>query len=111
MRRKEWLHGWLLVHAPMSFILLIVTAWHALVTKGHVRPGETILVMGTGGVSIFALQFALMAGARVLATSKSDEKLERVRALLAGRLKLISSRNVVWMRSSWPLTSASFSRV
>jgi NADPH:quinone reductase-like Zn-dependent oxidoreductase len=58
-----------------------VTAWHALVTKGHVRPGETILVLGTGGVSIFALQFALLAGARVLATSKSDEKLERVRAL------------------------------
>jgi NADPH:quinone reductase-like Zn-dependent oxidoreductase len=58
-----------------------VTAWHALVTKGHVRPGETILVMGTGGVSIFALQFALMAEARVLATSKSDEKLERVRVL------------------------------
>jgi NADPH:quinone reductase-like Zn-dependent oxidoreductase len=58
-----------------------VTAWHALVTKGHVRPGETILVLGTGGVSIFALQFGLMAGARVIATSKSDEKLERVRAL------------------------------
>ncbi len=52
-----------------------VTAWHALVTKGHVRPGETILVMGTGGVSIFALQFARLAGARVIATSKSDEKL------------------------------------
>ena len=58
-----------------------LTAWHALVEKGHVRPGETILVMGTGGVSIFALQFGLIAGARVLATSKSDEKLERVRAL------------------------------
>jgi NADPH:quinone reductase-like Zn-dependent oxidoreductase len=58
-----------------------VTAWHALVTTGQVRPGETILVMGTGGVSMFALQFALMAGARVIATSKSDEKLERVRAL------------------------------
>jgi NADPH:quinone reductase-like Zn-dependent oxidoreductase len=58
-----------------------VTAWHALVTKGRVRPGETVLVMGTGGVSIFALQFALLAGARVIATSKSDEKLERARAL------------------------------
>ena len=58
-----------------------VTAWHALVTKGRVRPGETVLVMGTGGVSIFALQFALMSGARVVATSKSDEKLERARAL------------------------------
>jgi NADPH:quinone reductase-like Zn-dependent oxidoreductase len=58
-----------------------VTAWHALVTKGRVRPGETVLVMGTGGVSIFALQFALLSGARVVATSKSDEKLERAREL------------------------------
>jgi len=58
-----------------------VTAWHALVTKGGTRPGETILVQGTGGVSIFALQFGLLAGARVIATSSSDEKLERVRAL------------------------------
>jgi NADPH:quinone reductase-like Zn-dependent oxidoreductase len=57
-----------------------VTAWHALVTKGRVRPGQTILIMGTGGVSIFALQFAHMAGARVLATSKSHLKLEDVRA-------------------------------
>jgi len=46
-----------------------------------VQPGETILVMGTGGVSIFALQFARLAGARVIATSKSDEKLERAQAL------------------------------
>jgi NADPH:quinone reductase-like Zn-dependent oxidoreductase len=58
-----------------------VTAWQALVTKGQVRAGETVLVQGTGGVSIFALQFGLMAGARVIATSSSDEKLERVRAL------------------------------
>lgn len=58
-----------------------VTAWHALVDKGRVRPGETVLVMGTGGVSIFALQLALLAGARVIATSKSDEKLVRAREL------------------------------
>src|SRR5262249_40360548 len=58
-----------------------VTAWHALVTRGRVRAGETILVQGTGGVSIFALQFGLLAGARVLATSSSDDKLERVLAL------------------------------
>jgi NADPH:quinone reductase-like Zn-dependent oxidoreductase len=58
-----------------------VTAWQALVTKGQVRAGETVLVQGTGGVSIFALQFGLMAGARVIATSSSDEKLERARAL------------------------------
>ncbi len=58
-----------------------VTAWHALVTKGQVQQGQTILVQGTGGVSIFALQFGLQAGARVIATSSSDGKLERVRAL------------------------------
>jgi NADPH:quinone reductase-like Zn-dependent oxidoreductase len=58
-----------------------VTAWHALVTKGRVRPGQIVLVQGTGGVSIFALQFGLLAGARVIATSSSFEKLERARAL------------------------------
>jgi NADPH:quinone reductase-like Zn-dependent oxidoreductase len=58
-----------------------VTSWQALVTKGRVRAGETLLVQGTGGVSIFALQFGLMAGMRVIATSSSDEKLERARTL------------------------------
>ncbi len=58
-----------------------VTAWQALMIRGQVEPGQTILVQGTGGVSIFALQFAQLAGARVIATSKSDEKLERARAL------------------------------
>jgi NADPH:quinone reductase-like Zn-dependent oxidoreductase len=54
-----------------------VTAWHALMVIGHVQPGDTVLVVGTGGVSIFALQFARLAGARVLVTSSSDEKLAR----------------------------------
>jgi len=58
-----------------------VTAWHALVTKGDVQAGETVLIQGTGGVSLFALQFAGMRGARVIATSSSDEKLARVRQL------------------------------
>lgn len=58
-----------------------VTAWHALFTKGRLRAGQTVLVLGTGGVSIFALQFAANAGARVIVTSSSDEKLERARAL------------------------------
>jgi NADPH:quinone reductase-like Zn-dependent oxidoreductase len=46
-----------------------------------VRPGDNVLVLGTGGVSIFALQFAKAAGARVIATSSSDEKLQRAKAL------------------------------
>jgi len=58
-----------------------VTAWHALITAGNLKPGATILIQGTGGVSIFALQFATMVGARTIATSSSDEKLERVRQL------------------------------
>jgi NADPH:quinone reductase-like Zn-dependent oxidoreductase len=58
-----------------------VTAWHALIENGRVAPGETVLTIGTGGVSIFALQFARLAGARVLTISSSDEKLARVRAL------------------------------
>ena len=58
-----------------------VTAWNGLVTAGGVKPGDTVLVQGTGGVSLFALQFARLAGARVIATSSSEEKLDRVRAL------------------------------
>ncbi|NMO18088.1 NAD(P)-dependent alcohol dehydrogenase [Pyxidicoccus fallax] len=58
-----------------------VTAWHALFTRGAVRPGDTVVVQGTGGVSLFALQLARMAGARVLVTSRSPAKLERAVAL------------------------------
>ncbi len=59
-----------------------VTAWNALMVAGRpIKPGDTVLVLGTGGVSMFALQFARAAGARVIATSSSDEKLERVKAL------------------------------
>jgi NADPH:quinone reductase-like Zn-dependent oxidoreductase len=58
-----------------------VTAWNALVETGGIRPGDSVLVQGTGGVSIFALQFARMAGARVIATSSSDQKLARVREM------------------------------
>ena len=49
-----------------------VTAWNALVETGGIKPGDTVLVQGTGGVSLFALQFARLAGARVIATSSSD---------------------------------------
>ncbi|MFS8112901.1 NAD(P)-dependent alcohol dehydrogenase [Rhizobium jaguaris] len=58
-----------------------VTAWQALVTEGHIRAGDTVLVQGTGGVSLFALQFARASGARVIVTSSSDEKLERAKVL------------------------------
>jgi len=58
-----------------------VTAWRALVTDGKVKPGERVLVLGTGGVSLFALQFAKAAGATVIATSSSRDKLDRLSAL------------------------------
>jgi NADPH:quinone reductase-like Zn-dependent oxidoreductase len=58
-----------------------VTAWNALVTHGGIKPGDSVLIQGTGGVSLFALQFARMLGARVIATSSSNAKLERVRQL------------------------------
>ena len=58
-----------------------VTAWNALFGGRALQPGETVLVLGSGGVSVFALQLALAAGARVIATSSSDDKLARLRAL------------------------------
>lgn len=58
-----------------------LTAWNALVNAAHLTAGETVLIQGTGGVSIFALLFAKAMGARVLGTSGSDAKLERARAL------------------------------
>jgi NADPH:quinone reductase-like Zn-dependent oxidoreductase len=58
-----------------------LTAWFALFETGKLAPGETVVVQGTGGVSIFALQFAAAAGARVIVTSSSDDKLARAKAL------------------------------
>ncbi len=58
-----------------------VTAWNALIASGAIKPGDTVLTMGTGGVSLFALQFAKMNGARVIITSSSDEKLKRAKEM------------------------------
>ncbi len=56
-----------------------VTAWHALVSAGQIKAGDDVLVLGSGGVSLFALQIATMSGARVLAISSSDDKLMRLK--------------------------------
>ncbi|PWN63715.1 zinc-dependent alcohol dehydrogenase family protein [Chryseobacterium viscerum] len=53
-----------------------LTAWHGIMEKGDLKPGTTVLIQGTGGVSLFSAQFALMAGAEVILLSSSDEKLE-----------------------------------
>ena len=58
-----------------------LTAWRGMFVEGNVKAGDWVLTQGTGGVSIFALQFAKAAGARVIATSSSDEKLERLKQL------------------------------
>jgi NADPH:quinone reductase-like Zn-dependent oxidoreductase len=58
-----------------------VTAWNAVVTSGHVRPDEWVLALGTGGVSIYAMQFAKLMHACVIVTSSSDAKLSRAREL------------------------------
>lgn len=58
-----------------------LTAWNTLFCAGQLKAGDTVVVQGTGGVSMFALQFARMAGARVIATSSSDAKLEQARQL------------------------------
>ena len=63
-----------------------LTAWRALFVDGATTPGSTVLVQGSGGVSVFALQFAKAAGARVIATSSSDEKLAKLKALGADEL-------------------------
>lgn len=63
-----------------------LTAWRALMADDSLKPGDSVLIQGTGGVSIFALQFAKMAGASVIATSSSDEKLERLKAMGADHL-------------------------
>lgn len=68
-----------------------LTAWRGLVVNGKLKAGDIVLVLGTGGVSIFALQIAKAMGATVIATSSSDEKLDKLRAL--GADHLINYRN------------------
>lgn len=80
-----------------------VTAWRAVVTDGRVKPGATVLVQGSGAVSLFALQFAKAAGATVIATSSTAEKLERLTAL--GADHVINYRdNANWGEAALALT-------
>jgi len=58
-----------------------LTAWNALSVSGRLRAGETVVTQGSGGVSVFALQIAKLCGARVIATSSSNEKIEKLRFL------------------------------
>lgn len=69
-----------------------LTAWRGLVVDGRLKAGETVLTMGTGGVSIAAIQIAKLMGATVIATSSSGEKLDRLRAL--GAVYVINYREL-----------------
>ena len=75
-----------------------LTAWNALFEAGDLKPGETVLVQGSGGVSIFALQFALAAGARVLAITGSGAKVGRLERLGAERV-IRYEREPEWSRA------------
>jgi len=80
-----------------------LTAWRALFTEGGLKPGDTVLLEGTGGVSIFGLQLAAAAGARPIITSSSDAKLEKARAL--GAVGTVNYRsNPEWQHNVLALT-------
>ncbi len=75
-----------------------LTAWRALVTDGNVRPGDVVLVQGTGGVALFALQFAKLLGAYAIVLSSSDDKLARAQALGADEV-LNYTKEPAWGRT------------
>lgn len=94
--------GW--SHAEASTLTTAgLTAWRALMADDSLKPGDTVLIQGTGGVSIFALQFAKMAGATVIATSSSDEKLERLKAMGADHV-INYRRDPLWGETALALT-------
>lgn len=70
-----------------AFVLNFLTSWHMLVTRAQVRPGDTVLVLAAGsGIGIAAIQILRLAGAHIIATASTDEKLQRARALGADDL-------------------------
>lgn len=103
---EEWL-----VNAPQTLtdaeastlVCAGLTAWFALIERGGLRPGETVLVQGTGGVALFALQIAKAMGAEVFVTSSSDEKLAAAAALGADRG--INRNKEDWVEAIYRLTN------
>ena len=80
-----------------------LTAWRGMYVETRTKPGDWVLVQGTGGVSIFALQFAKATGARVIATSSSEAKLEKLRALGADHV-INYKENPDWGKKAFELT-------
>ena len=80
-----------------------VTAWNAVVEQSGIRPGDNILIQGTGGVALFALQFVKMHGAKAIVISSSDKKLKRVRAMGADHTINYRS-NPDWQKTARDIT-------
>ncbi|MCS6963662.1 zinc-binding dehydrogenase [Thermoflexus sp.] len=84
--------------------LVFLTAWHMLITRGALRPGEDVLIVGAGGgVNTAALQIAKLAGARVIVVASNPEKAERARALGADHV-IDRSQEPDWSRAAWQWT-------
>lgn len=103
-------HGAITIPDNMSFEsaaslpCAAVTAWHAIVSLGNTKPGDTVLLLGTGGVSIFGLQFSKALGAEIIITSSSDEKLSRAKNM--GADHLINYRNTPdWEKAVLEITN------
>ncbi|MDR3465110.1 MAG: NAD(P)-dependent alcohol dehydrogenase [Xanthobacteraceae bacterium] len=94
--------GWSFAQAA-TLPCAALTAWRALMVEARIKPGDVVLTQGTGGVSIFAVQFAKAAGATVIATSSSDEKLARLKQLGADHLINYKSEPQ-WGRAAAALT-------
>ncbi|MEH2567050.1 zinc-dependent alcohol dehydrogenase family protein [Bradyrhizobium sp. AZCC 2289] len=95
--------GWSFAQAA-TLPCAALTAWRALMVEARIKPGDVVLTQGTGGVSIFAVQFAKAAGATVIATSSSDEKLARLKDLGADHLINYKS-DPKWGRSAAALAT------
>jgi len=95
---------WMTFAQAATLPIAALTAWSALVTEGRLEAGGSVLTLGTGGVSVFALQLGKALGARVVVTSSSDEKLARARALGAdGTINYRTTPN--WDRAARELTA------
>ncbi len=91
-------------HAAAAAALVFQTAWHSLITRGALRPGETVLIVGAGGgVNTASLQVAKLAGARVIVVGSASDKLERARALGAD-LVIDRSLETDWSKAAFLAT-------
>jgi NADPH:quinone reductase-like Zn-dependent oxidoreductase len=95
--------GWSFAQAA-TLPCAAVTAWVSLVRRGNLQAGQTVCVLGTGGVSIFALQFAKLLGAKVIVTSSNDQKLQRAIALGAD-FGVNYGTTPEWSKSVWSWTN------